>query len=52
MPVLVSNNGSILDRVIVFCTQTFYANTDHGFLSVLIVIFPSFFCIIICVVKL
>jgi hypothetical protein len=52
MPVLISNKGSILDRVIGYCTQTFYVNTDHRFLSILIVSFPSFFCTIICVVKL
>jgi hypothetical protein len=52
MPILKSNNGSILDRGILFCTQTYYANTDHRFLLVLIVSFPFSFCIIICVVKL
>jgi hypothetical protein len=52
MSVLISNNGSILDRVIGYCTQTFDVNTDHRFLSILIVSFPSFFCIIVCVVKL
>jgi hypothetical protein len=42
MPILISNNGSILARVIGYCTQTFDVNTDHRFLSILIVSFPSF----------
>jgi hypothetical protein len=52
MPVLISNKGSILDRVICYCTQTFYVNTDHRFLSILMSAFHLSFCTIICVVKL
>jgi hypothetical protein len=52
MPILKSNNGSILDRNILLYAQTWYANTDHSFLLVLIVSFPFSFCIFVCVVKL